>query len=105
MKINKIKALKKAVYIACLTLASSNIYATDLNITSTRSTGITFSGTASHSLNMDANWIADESLALLYISGTAIDFTGDIAAGTTMQTYLNRSIKGIFWFSAKDKTR
>ena len=95
MKINKIKALKEAVYIACLTLASSNIYATDLNITSTRSTGINFSGTASHSLNMDADWIADDATALLYIIGTAIDFTGDIAAGTTMQN-INASGMGIY---------
>lgn len=85
MKINKIKALKKAVYIACLTLASSNIYATDLVISSARSTDITFSGTASHSVDMNANWIASDGTALGYISGSAINFTADIAAGTTFQ--------------------
>ena len=85
MKINKIKALKKAVYIACLTLASSNIYATDLVISSARSTDITFSGTASHSVDMNANWIASDITALGYISGSAINFTADIAAGTTFQ--------------------
>ncbi|MDE0925787.1 MAG: autotransporter outer membrane beta-barrel domain-containing protein [Methylophilaceae bacterium] len=51
-----------------------------------------FSGTESHTLDMDANWTVGASI-MLYISGTAINFTGDIAAGTTMQ---NTSGYGIY---------
>jgi hypothetical protein len=77
--------IQRAVITACLTLASANINATDLVISSARSTDITFSGTASHSVDMNANWIANDSLAVAYISGSAINFTADIKAGTTFQ--------------------
>jgi hypothetical protein len=81
----KNKTIQRAVITACLTLASANINATDLVISSARSTDITFSGTASHSVDMNANWIANDSLTVAYISGSAINFTGDIASGTTFQ--------------------
>jgi len=40
--------LKKAVYLACLSAATSNTYATDLVINSTRTATATFSGTGDH---------------------------------------------------------